>query len=228
MVHVGGAAASREMLATGDLEGFARLVAARRPTSAVAVGVRALDGIEATLRDAGVPLLIAGRDLPCPLTNRYPDPKTLGADRWVAALAAHRVFGDAIVVDCGTALTVDAVTAAGVFLGGCIAPGLRTMGAGLAARAPALPPLAPEAVPVLPAVTSPDAVNAGTILGFCGMVERLIDDLRAATGLRSARCALTGGEAPVFARHGRALAELMPDLVHQGLRWLSHSRISHC
>jgi pantothenate kinase type III len=70
---------------------------------------------------ARIPLLQAGIDLPCPLPLAYETPHTLGADRWVTALAAHRRHGRAVVVDCGSATTVNLVEADGTFHGGAIA-----------------------------------------------------------------------------------------------------------
>src|SRR5690606_11778764 len=108
------------------------------PVRAVASTVVAggLTALEAVLADAGVRLEVAGRDLPCPLPLAYADPNELGTDRWLAALAAFAAHGAAVVVQCGTAITADAVDASGRFLGGAIAPGLRAMAAGLAAAAP--------------------------------------------------------------------------------------------
>ena len=196
------------------------------PDHAVGCSVVAggLDVAGEVLADHGLELAVAGRDLACPLQLDYAQPECLGVDRWVAALAAQREYGDAIVVDCGTAVTVDAVSAAGVFLGGAIAPGAAAMAVGLAACAPGLP--APELAEVVGGVpvTTPDAVRAGLVLGFCGAVDRLIDEIRQRAGMPCPQLLLTGGEAELYRSGGRCEALHEPDLVHRGLRWLWQQR----
>lgn len=193
-------------------------------SSVVAGGLAA---IAAALASRGVQLELAGCDLPCPLPSAYPDPATLGSDRWLCALAAHRRHGAAVVVQCGTAITADAIDATGRFLGGAIAPGLRAMAAGLAAAAPALPrPSAPSAATV-PAVTSSACVEAGLVLAFCGAVERLLLDVGAALPATAARV-VTGGDAALYLRHGRARLAHVPDLLHQGLRCLATGAPPSC
>ena len=176
-----------------------------------------LEQSAALLAEQGVELCVASVDLTCPLQLRYPDPSTLGVDRWVAAVAAHREFGDAIVVDCGTALTVDGVTRDGVFLGGAIAPGAATMAHGLELRAPALPAADLTGRVTGVPITTDDAVIGGVVLGFCGAVERLIAALRTGFGSTQPAVLLTGGEAELYLRHGTESVEHVPDLVHQGL-----------
>src|SRR5688572_8635072 len=78
---------------------------------AVSVVPRALDAVASTLTAAGIAVRRAGADLPCPLPLAYDTPATLGADRWVGAFAAHRRHGRSIVVDCGSATTVNLVDA---------------------------------------------------------------------------------------------------------------------
>ena len=197
-----------------------------RPLVAVACTVLpdGLRAVAAVLAEHEVPLLIAGQDLACPLELRYPDPSTLGPDRWVAAWAAHRQFGACVVVDCGTALTVDVVTEAGAFLGGAIAPGAGTSARGLSAAVPSLPAPDPSRALAGVPVTSTDAVGAGVSWGFCGAVERLVQEIERAGDVRGATRVLTGGEAEDYLRHGRLEFEHVPDLVHRGLAALWEAR----
>jgi type III pantothenate kinase len=172
------------------------------------------------LEELGIPLSVAGIDVPCPLDVGYSDPSTLGVDRWVGAVAAWREWGDAIIVDCGTAVTVNLVTREGGFVGGAIGPGPRTMAHGLDDCAGALPAVDLDAEPAVPTSSSLDAVNAGVSIGFCGLVERLVDDLIEATSSQQAALLITGGDAPTYLRHGRIPFQHVPDLVHRGLRCL--------
>jgi type III pantothenate kinase len=179
-----------------------------------------LEAVAALLVPARIPLLQAGIDLPCPLPLAYETPHTLGADRWVTALAAHRRHGRAVVVDCGSATTVNLVEADGTFHGGAIAPGLRAFTAGLAEVTRALPVPRLDAVPSVPSRSSQDAVDTGVLLGYCGLVERLVaDTLRAAAG--PAHVVVTGGNSERLRRHTRLQADYEPDLLHRGLRLLA-------
>jgi len=103
----------------------------------------------------------------------YRDPATLGADRWANLLGARDLLGavDVVVVDAGTAVTVDALRADGRHLGGAILPGLRAARAGLGAAAPALPAAGEPSG--LPAETTSEAIGAGSLTGLAGAIERV-------------------------------------------------------
>lgn len=187
---------------------------------AVSVAPSALAAVAEVLRGSGVALQVAGVDVPCPLRLDYETPHTLGADRWVGAFAAHRLVGRAVVVDCGSATTVNVVDADGTFRGGAIAPGLRAFAVGMAVVTPMLPPADLDAAPGMPPRSTQAAVDAGTLLGYCGLVERLVADaLRASRG--PASVVLTGGNAERLLRHARLRPRHVPDLVHRGLRCLA-------
>ncbi len=216
----------RRRLPARGLDGFDSVLKTlpRRPTRAV--GATLVSGglqlVAASRAGMGLRLELAGVDLPCPLPTRYADAKTLGVDRWVTALAAHREHGAAIVIDCGTAITIDAVDAKGTFLGGAIAPGLRAMAAGLAAAANSLPAFDASRPVSVPATSSPAAVDAGVVLAFAGAVDRLVADLRS-TLSGSVPVLITGGDAELYLRHGRVATRHVSDILHRGLRWLAKS-----
>jgi type III pantothenate kinase len=222
MLH--GPVPQRQRLQRGDCGGLRAFLAAW-PVARAVLATVVPDGLAALLAEfaaARVPCACAGRDLPCPLPLDYETPATLGADRWLAALAAWRRFGRAIVVDCGSATTVNLVDQDGTFRGGAIGPGFRALQAGMAAVTPALPPVAPGAagaeVP-MPPKSSRAAVHAGAVLGYCGLVERLVaDTLRAAGG--PCTVVLTGGNASLYLQHGRLRPCRADDLVHEGLALL--------
>ena len=138
--RIEGGATTRRRLSPDDAAGLEALL---DPPPAAAVACTVIpDGLRcasAVLAEHDVRLMVAGLDLPCPLDLRYPNPETLGPDRWLAAWAAYREFGASVVVDCGTAVTVDIVTGTGVFLGGAIAPGAATLARGLSDAVPSLP-----------------------------------------------------------------------------------------
>lgn len=205
-----------------DLAELAAFVAEAPPHRCLAVSVvpSVMQRVRAEFERAAIPLRVAGVDVPCPLPLDYTTPATLGADRWVGALAAHRAHGRAIVVDCGTATTVNLVDADGTFRGGPIAPGLRAMVLGMREATPALPAPSLDGPVAMPPRSSQAAVDAGVLLGYCGMVERLVADaVRVARG--PAVIVLTGGNASRLLAHTRLRGVHAPDLVHAGLRLLA-------
>jgi pantothenate kinase type III len=101
------------------------------------------------------------------------------------------------------------------------------MAGGLAARAPRLPAFDSRLPVTWPAVTSPDAVRGGIGRGFVHLVEGLAAELAAAAGLSTAARVVTGGEAALLLHLGAAGFEHVPDLVHEGLRWLAERRRSN-
>jgi type III pantothenate kinase len=194
------------------------LCGAQMPERCCAVSV--VDGglarLSAWLSARAIPLLVAGRDVPCPLPLDYATPNTLGADRWLGALAAHRLFGRAVTVDCGSATTVNLVEADGTFRGGGIAPGLRAFVTGLKVVTPALPAPDLDSTPQMPGRTSQGSVDVGVLSGYAGLVERLVADaLRCGRG--PAQVVVTGGQAGRLLSHTRLRAVHIDDLVHQGL-----------
>jgi type III pantothenate kinase len=226
MVHVDCGTSVRERLAvTQSGSALARMVEAHAPTDAALVSVRtgALDEPLAVLASAGVRALVVGRDLQCPLPLDYSTPHTLGPDRWLGAFAAHAEFGRAVVIDAGTATTVNLVEADGTFRGGPIAPGLSAILAGMAAVTPALPAPNLQAEPSMPPRSSQAAVDAGVLVGWCGMVERLVAEM-VAVARGPATVLVTGGRAELLMRHGRVEAAHVPDLIHRGLRRLAQQR----
>ena len=205
----------RRRLDLDDADGaFAWTVAPRRVVG-LSVVPGGLDACIALAQDRGLELQLAGRDLACPLRLAYPEPERLGVDRWVGAVAARERFGTAVVVDCGTALTINLVTADGVFHGGAIAPGPHTMAKSLATHAPALPAVDLRGEATLPATRSESAVNAGVVVGFCGMVDGLVDACLKAVGQPAAEVVLTGGGAFVYQRFGTRPCHFEPDLIHR-------------
>lgn len=210
----------RVRFAHGEQERVAAFLAGARRIAAVSVAPTAFATLLAAAKGLGIPVASAGVELPCPLRLDYETPGTLGADRWVACLAAHREAGRAIVVDCGTATTVNLVDEDGAFRGGPIAPGLRALEVGMRHATPALPPPRLDLVPSPLPRTTQEAVDAGVLIGYCGLVERLVAGA-VAVSRGGTTVFLTGGNADRVLRHSRLRAVVAPDLVHRGLRLLA-------
>ncbi len=170
----------------------------------------------------GCPVTIWGDDRPIPIAHPYPPPSRPGADRLIAARETWmRLRRSAVIVDAGSAVTVDVVSDGGEFLGGAIAPGIRALVAGMAAIAPELPPADPAQVRPYPAGATQDAVNLGVDATACGMAVRLVGEARAWIG-SEAPVVVTGGDAGRFAAYLAACQPaIVQELVLEGLARLS-------
>ena len=151
------------------------------------------------------------------------EPQSLGADRAVTAIAAHvRQAGDLIVIDFGTATTIDWIDYRGAYKGGIIAPGINLSLDALVAAAAKLPRIAIEA----PASTSVigrntvDQMHIGIYWGYVSLIEGLVTRMRAEIG-RPATVVATGGLAILFEAHTRVFDVVEPDLTIAGLAILA-------
>jgi type III pantothenate kinase len=156
------------------------------------------------------------------VTNSYAEAARLGADRWAALVAARaRRAGAVCVVDCGTAVTVDALDAAGVFRGGVILAGLAPARAALLERTDGL--RVPDgAGGSCLARTTADAIAAGSLYGLAGAIDRVLDEQAAALGVAPA-VLITGGDAPLLQPLLRHAAEPAPELVLEGVACLARA-----
>lgn len=141
------------------------------------------------------------------------DVERLGVDRWLVALAAwHQFQQDCVVVDAGTALTVDVVTAGGVHQGGYIVPGYKLMLEALWRSTGSVKVEPVSSIERLgPGRNTSDAVNRGALQMFLGMLERTVAGLE-----RAPQIILTGGDASLLSVH-LPDAVRRPDLVLDGL-----------
>jgi type III pantothenate kinase len=147
------------------------------------------------------------------LRNRYRDPGQLGSDRFAAALGARTLVpGQALVVaNCGTATTVDAVSADGDFVGGMILPGLGLMLGALARGTAQLPQVAAGDLPVAFADNTQDAILSGCLAAQAGAIERAC----AAHGAQA--CIVSGGAAGHVAPLLSVSHRLLDNIVLVGL-----------
>lgn len=149
------------------------------------------------------------------VANGYRDPGQLGSDRWAALIAAHRVGpGHKLVVNAGTALTIDALTAQGRFLGGLIVPGPALMRRSLD-RGTAGLRLTEGAFHDFPG-TTPDAITSGAIQACAGAIERMRDAM-AGQDCAPSQIVLSGGAAREIAAHLPIAATIRENLVLDGL-----------
>ncbi len=153
---------------------------------------------------------------------RYENPAEVGADRIVNAIAAYEQFGRAanlplIVCDFGTATTLDAVSAAGEYLGGAICPGVTISADALFQRAARLPRIDVRKPAQVVGRTTVGAMESGLFYGYVGMVEGLVRRMRDELGGRAV-CVATGGLASVIAPETDLIQHVDIDLTLHGLR----------
>ncbi len=166
----------------------------------------------------GVPRVIVEPGVKTGVPLLFDNPKEIGADRIVNSLAAHHLYGGAVVVvDFGTSTNFDVVSAKGEFLGGALAPGIEISVDALAARAAQLRKV--ELVRPRSAIgkNTVEALQSGILYGFAGQVDGLVRRIVAELG-GSATVVATGGLAPLVVAESETIDEHEPDLTLIGLR----------
>jgi type III pantothenate kinase len=169
---------------------------------------------------SGVTPVEVGPSSRLPITLDVDEPLTVGADRVVNTLAAHALFArDTIVVDFGTATTFDCITADGRFIGGVIAPGVRTAADNLIRRTAKLPATSLVAPTAVIGRRTEDCIRSGVVLGAAdsvsGLVRRIVAEW---PGGGTPLVIATGGLAPLIAPLVPEIERIEPRLTLIGLR----------
>lgn len=138
--------------------------------------------------------IMVGPGIKTGINIKYLNPQEVGADRIVNSVAAYKLYGGpCIVVDFGTATTFNLISAKGEFVGGCIAPGIKTSLESLVENASKLTNVElvkPKSVVGKTTVTN---LQAGIVYGFAGLVKYLIEKLKADGMCQDAKVVFTGG-----------------------------------
>jgi type III pantothenate kinase len=157
------------------------------------------------------------------------NPKEIGADRIVNTLAAHTLYGGpAIVVDFGTSTNLDVVSPKGEFLGGSLAPGIEISVDALASRAAQLRKVELIRPKSVIGKNTVEALQSGTIFGFAGQVDGLVDRITAELALdydEAPTVIATGGLAPLIIGVAETIDEYEPDLTLIGLRLIHEKNL---
>jgi type III pantothenate kinase len=168
-------------------------------------------------------MLVVGPGIKTGMAIRYDNPREIGADRLVNAVAAFdKVKGAVVVVDFGTAITYDPVSAEGEYLGGIITPGVEISMEALTARAAALPRVDIAPPRSLIGKSTIDAIRSGIVYGFAGAVDSIVRRLRAEMGEDTETIA-TGGLAGHIVPFTETIDEVDDLLTLTGLKLL-HER----
>ena len=165
-----------------------------------------------THENAGIPIL-------------YDDPREVGADRIVNAVAVLHKYGKpAIVVDFGTATTFDAITAAGEYRGGVIAPGIVISAEALYEHAAKLPRIEIQKPANVIGTSTITSMQSGLVYGYVALVDGIITRMKDELGSKT-RVIGTGGQAPFISQETRLIETVDPNLTLDGLQLLA-SRLS--
>lgn len=163
------------------------------------------------------PFFVSGRT-ETGLSILYDNPRDVGADRIVNSVAAlHKYGGPCIVVDLGTAITFDAVSANAEYLGGIICPGIGISISGLFTKTARLPMVDFREPEKLIGTNTVGSIQSGIYYGAIGMIDGILERMIAEMG-PTARTVATGGQASLITRASRFVTTADDDLTLEGLR----------
>jgi type III pantothenate kinase len=170
-----------------------------------------------TERYFGLPALVLEPGVRTGMPILYDNPKEVGPDRIANAVGAYELYGGpTIIVDFGTATTIEAVSAAGEYLGGAIFPGVEIAMDALFGRAAGLRRVELQPPKHVIGKSTAESIQSGTIYGFSAQVDGLVD--RFTTELGECTVVATGGLADLIAPHARTVQHYEPWLTLYGLR----------
>lgn len=150
---------------------------------------------------------------------RYPNPRTIGADRLANAAAAFQLFGGpCVAIDFGTAVTFDIISKKGEYVGGVICPGLRSMTDYLHEQTALLPRISLKEPRRMVGKSTVEAMRTGAVVGFRGLISEILGDLK--KELRATRLPVvaTGGYSRLIAGKVKGISAVRPKLTLEGLR----------
>jgi type III pantothenate kinase len=165
------------------------------------------------------PVLVVSPGIRTGIPIRYENPKEVGADRIVNAVAAYaEVKGGVMVVDFGTAITFDCISEEGAYLGGAISPGIHIAAEALYRNTAKLPFIDPEPPDHVVGRNTVESLKSGIFYGFASLVEGMIRRIHGEMG--KVPVYATGGWAEVMAPHIPSIEKVDPWLTLKGLKIL--------
>ena len=167
----------------------------------------------------GVSPLMVGPGTKTGLNVKVENPKEVGADRIVNSVAAYKKYGGPIIViDFGTATTFNIIDVDGAFIGGVIAPGIKTALEGLVHSTAQLPMI--ELVPPKKAIAKSTESNmqAGIIFGFSGLVDNIVNKIKKELGDDAVKVVATGGLGEIIAKETKSIEAVDRTLTLYGLK----------
>ncbi len=163
-------------------------------------------------------VVVAGSDVAVPIKNRYKNPKQVGMDRLLNALAGYRLHKKAmIIIDFGTAITFDVVSKKGEYLGGVIAPGIEISLDALFERTALLPKTKLKHPASRIGRDTIESIRIGCSYGIGGLCERLTQEVSKDLG-GNPKIIATGGYASFMKKYCPSIQQIYPNLTMDGLR----------
>ena len=148
-----------------------------------------------------------------------PNPKQLGADRIVDAVAAYELYGGPVLaIDFGTATTYDLINDAGVFVAGVISPGIRLIAKSLSTGTAKLPEMEIKVPDTILCKDTISSMQAGVCMGYVGQTEYIIKRMRQESGFDDLKVVATGGLGKMIYENTDSIDVYDPDLTLNGLR----------
>ncbi len=161
---------------------------------------------------------VCGENLPVTVPTDLDNPDRIGRDRLLACHAAFKTYGSAcIVVDMGSAITVDLIDDSGTFRGGSIVPGMASAAGALGRNTALLPTIKPGHAASPLGRDTESAINGGIYFGYVGMIRELIDRIVEVYGKPVEHVVATGGDAPVLYDDVNRFTKLHEALTLEGL-----------
>lgn len=168
--------------------------------------------------------IIVGPGIKTGMNIKYDNPKEVGADRIVNAVAAYETYKKPIIIiDFGTATTFCAITGTGNYLGGCIVPGVRIASDALFERAAKLPRVELEVPKNIICKNTITSMQAGILYGYIGQVEYIVNKMKSemkVAGAENPMVIATGGLAKLIAKETKLIDKVEGDLTLEGLKIL--------
>ncbi len=172
--------------------------------------------------------MIVGPGIKTGMPIFYDNPKEVGADRIVNAVAAYNKYRkECIIVDFGTATTFDYISPKGEYMGGCIAPGIVISTEALFARASKLPRVEFSKPKSIITKDTVSAMQAGIMFGYAGLVDGIVERMKAEAKTKPLVIA-TGGLAGIIAQEARSIDKIEEMLTLEGLRLIYNLNKKSC
>ncbi len=179
---------------------------------------------ESLTKTFGVKTYLIGKDFLAPIKNRYVNPKQVGIDRLMNAIAAfERYHREVIVIDFGTAITFDVVSKKGEYLGGVIAPGIEISLEALYERTALLPKIKLAHPKNIIGKDTVESIRVGCAVGIGGLCDRVITSIKSRYHMRPIIIA-TGGYAAFMRKYCNSIDLIDPNLTIKGI-YLSYKNI---
>ena len=148
----------------------------------------------------GAKPLVVGPGIKTGINIKYDNPKELGSDRIINALAAYKKYGgNLIIIDFGTSTTFNVVNDKAEFLGGAIAPGVKLSTEALSVRCAKLPKVELSVPKSVIGRSTVSNIQSGIIYGYIGLVKNIVDEIRKEAGFEQVKVIATGGISELFA-----------------------------